>query len=413
MKKFIVLSALVAVASTAFVACSSDDDLAQAPAVPEENVVDTPQGTPFSVNPSSGATRAVRFNANAWDGTSAEGKPWVSQFKIYARQATAEPNVWMNDVIFGRSAYNKTDWAPIREGSTPISSKSWPTENKTVNTSFYAITDNDISATNALANVSEWMTTLGQFHYDMPIATKSDMQWIDKSKGSSDFIQVSTNYVDSTKINDLMVATDVKTEDDCTPKGVLALNFTHALAGLTVKVRFLSDLAAGENNTVKIHYIKICGIKTSGNYDYTLNKWVDLDDYVTYYKDFTTTVDIAAQEEATPTSDVTVKDLVCPGEWLVIPQATTPWNAKYLKSGDDPAAGSAYVAVRIEDGETGDECELWYPLNVTLNPGKNKVLTIDLGQFYDAYQADTKDTGHDYPDKAARHYYEPTTVIPS
>ena len=72
---------------------------------------------------------------------------------------------------------------------------------------------------------------------------------------------------------------------------------------------------------------------------------------------------------------------------------------------DAAAPGVAYVAVRLVDAETGDDLELWYPLNITLNAGKNKVLTIDIGQFREPY--DSKN-GTD-----AALYYEPTTVIPT
>ena len=60
MKKFIVLSALAAVASTAFVACSSDDDLAQAPAVPEESVS---EGTPLVIKIVGEDTRGTDWSS--------------------------------------------------------------------------------------------------------------------------------------------------------------------------------------------------------------------------------------------------------------------------------------------------------------------------------------------------------------
>ena len=101
MKKFIVLTAILAAASTAFVACSSDDDLAQQPKAPE-TIVDSPKGTPFSLSVSAD-TRSTLYNANAWDKT--DGVPWVKEIKIYGNQADIS-NIWMNSVVFKRDSYN-------------------------------------------------------------------------------------------------------------------------------------------------------------------------------------------------------------------------------------------------------------------------------------------------------------------
>ena len=64
MKKFIMLSAVMAAVSTAFVACSSNDDLAQAPAVPEENVS---EGTPLVINVVD-ATRGTDYTTSSLPG---------------------------------------------------------------------------------------------------------------------------------------------------------------------------------------------------------------------------------------------------------------------------------------------------------------------------------------------------------
>ena len=412
MKKVILLMAACVAVGTAFVACSSDDDLVQqAPVVPEENV-ETPKGTPFSVQPISDATRCVRYNANAWDGTSAFGKPWVREFKLYGKQGE---NLWMKNAIFQRDAYTSTTWAPVRDATGAISEVNWPADNTATTevvesaapTSFYAITDNAIDGTksDALANVSSWMApTVGQFGYVMPTTTKANMEWIDESQGNGTYKEVSTAYVDSTKVTDLMVAS-AETNEAGTTGGVLDLAFTHALAGLTVKARFLSNLSAGQGNYVTIKYIKICGLKTSGTYTYGAG-WSGLDDYVIYYKEWTGTDKpvLSAQLESTASKDITIEDLVCPGEWLAIPQSTTPWDTSFM--GNDAAApGVAYVAVRLVDDKTGDDLELWYPLNITLTAAKNKVLTIDLGQFFEPY--DTEDNVN------AVHYYKPTSVVPT
>ena len=413
MKKILVMSALVAI-SAAFVACSSDDDLAQQPKSPE-TIVDTPKGTPFSVQPTSGATRAARYNADAWNGTSKFGRPWVREFKLYGKQGD---NVWMNNVVFQRTAYNQTDWKPVRDASGAISKVCWPADDPATTdvvesaaaTDFYAITDNAIqsSSSDALANVSRWMApTVGQFDYVMPTTTKANMEWILAADGQNGVYETaSTAYVDSTQIKDLMVAS-ASTNEAGTDGGVLDLEFKHVLAGLTVKAKFLSNQAAGEGNSGTIKYIKVCGLKTSGTYTFG-SGWSKLDDYVIYYKEWTGSDKpvLSAQEEGTAAEAVAIQDLVCPGEWLAIPQSTSPWDVSYMDSAP-AAAGVAYIAVRFEDDTTGDDLELWYPLNITLTAAKNKVLTIDLGQFFEPYDKDTKDNT-----KAAQ-YYKPTSVVPT
>ena len=265
MKKMVLMAAFVAV-GTAFVACSSDDDLVQqAPVVPEENV-DTPKGTPFSVQPISDATRCVRYNANAWDGTSAFGKPWVREFKLYGKQGE---NLWMKNVIFQRDGFTSTTWAPVRDATGAISVVNWPADDPETTevvesaapTSFYAITDNAInaSASDKIANVDNWMTTLGSFEYTMPTTTKANMEWIDETAGMNCVYKTeSTAYMDSTKVTDLMVAS-AETNEAGTTGGVLDLAFTHALAGLTVKARFLSDYSANKHNFVTIQYCNQIG----------------------------------------------------------------------------------------------------------------------------------------------------------
>ena len=180
MKKFIMLSALVAATSTAFVACSSDDDLAQQPKAPE-TIVDngSSEGTPFSVMPTSGTTRAVRYGSSAWDGTS---DTYVNCFKLYGKQGTADP--WVKNVVFTRSS-KSANWIPARDDDGTVSSLTWPVDDPATTevvesataTNFYAITDNaikDQANSNALDYVSEWMNTEGSFTYTLPKTTDNN-----------------------------------------------------------------------------------------------------------------------------------------------------------------------------------------------------------------------------------------------
>ena len=109
--------------------------------------------------------------------------------------------------------------------------------------------------------------------------------------------------------------------------------------------------------------------------------------------------------EAEDIESPTVETLVSAGEWLVIPQTTAPWDAKYLGN-SAPASNVAYIAIRLVDDYTGDDLELFYPISTTFNAAKNRVITFDLGQFFDGYDRPST-TSTD-----AKHYYEPATVTP-
>ena len=385
MKKVILLMAACVAVGTAFVACSSDDDLVQqAPVVPEENVE---KGTPFSVMPYSGATRATLFNSNAWDGTN---DTYVSCFKLYGKQA--DLTAWMKNVVFTRSA-KAAAWVAARDDDGAVASLTWPKDDtetplvkeSEVATNFYAITDNAISTTdNSLTGVNPWMSPEGSFTYTLQ-TTHASIPWEDTGN-PGDLISTDVTFVDPAEMRDLMYATTSKMESETTD-GALPLQFHHALAGLTIQAKFLSNSDYGNSGYAVVKAVAICGLKTAGTFTMTpstgLGAWSDQATKYNYYYELPTPIQIDAEDDldASVVASPTIKNLVPAGEWLMIPQTTTPWNFSY-NNGNLPNANTyTYIVVKLADKqELTKDFFLCFPLNTTFNAGKNRVITIDIAQ---------------------------------
>ena len=411
MKKVILLMAACVAVGTAFVACSSDDDLVQqTPVVPEENVN---EGTPFSVMPYSGTTRATLYNSDAWDGTNAT---YVNCFKLYGAQGTAEP--WVNDVVFTRSSKSAA-WVAERDADGAVASLKWPVDNPATTevvesataTDFYAITDNaikDQANNNALDYVSSWMNPVGSFTYTLP-TEGVNIDWEDTSNPGA-LEPTNVTVVKNAGLKDLMVATASHKESDPeVDNGALPLAFKHALAGLTIEAKFLShgeyDSNPLQNGWAKVKAVAICGLKTSGTHAIGTG-WNTLSTPVNYYYELATPEKFDVQDETDANkANPTTKTLVAAGNWLVIPQTTTPWDISF-NSGQLPnPATCAYVILKIEDFKNeGTDFFLCYPLNTTLHAGKNRTIVIDIAQGRD-YSYNTND-----PNKCDM-YYDPATVF--
>ncbi len=391
MKKVILLMAACVAVGTAFVACSSDDDLVQqAPVVPEENVN---EGTPFSVMPYSGATRATLFNSNAWDGTNDN---FVECFKLYGKQA--DLTAWMKNVVFTRSAKDAA-WVAARDADGPVASLTWPKDDgetplkeSEITTDFYAITDNAISTTdNSLTGVNPWMSPEGSFTYALQ-PTSVNISWEDTGNpGSLDNQDI--QIVDPAELRDLMYATTSKMESETTD-GKLPLQFHHALSGLTIQAKFLSDgeydSDPTENGWAKVKAVAFCGLNTVGTFAMTpstgLGAWSDLGTQCMYYyaipdvggKKF----DVQAQTNENKANPA-IQTLVPAGEWLAIPQTATACSIAYTNA--LPTTG-AYIVLIVEDfQDEGTDFPLFYPISTTLNAGKNRVITIDIAEGRDPY----------------------------
>ena len=363
MKKFIMLSAVMAAVSTAFVACSSDDDLAQAPAVPEETVS---EGIPFSVVAfNTDDTRAVRYNADGegFDPTTgatptAASAPYdfVRSFKLYGMQEGAsEP--WIKNLIFARTAADGK-FLPAREndGSAFVGSLTWPTTNTDKATTFYAITDNDIAtgSGNTINNVT-WNPGSGNFTYTMP-TTSETIDYIEYSD-QLDVISSSETIVDADALRDLMVATAEKTAATA-PTNAVSLSFDHVMSGLAINAWFVSgqaDLVVPA--TVSIKSVMVCGLKGTSTYTFG-SGFGDKTIPVIYYKKFSPAISATKQpvwddpdKKTGPHWDDnhTLYELVKPGEWLVIPQECTPWD-RSVNDDDFPSMTGAFISLLINDG---------------------------------------------------------------
>ncbi len=411
MKKFIMLSALVAATSTAFVACSSDDDLAQQPKAPETTIDNgSSQGTPFSVNPSSGATRADRYGSSAWGNYVDNTTPYVDCFKLYGKQSGLD--AWVDNVVFTRAktGENANIWGPSLTQSTPVASLSWPSgyttgespiKKSAVATNFYAITDNNIFAGNHATNpdgidgVSQWMNTEGSFTYTLQ-PTTVEVSWEDTGNPGA-LLDQEISIVDPAKMRDLMYATTTKTEADVTD-GQLPLQFHHALSGLSIKAKFLShgeyDSDPDANGWAKIKAVYVCGLNTTGTFTMTPSSgtgaWSGLGTSKIYYYAIPDAggrkIDVQDETNDNKTNPA-ITELVPAGQWLALPQPVTACGIDY--SGALPTTG-AYVILKLEDfQDEGTDFFLFYPISTTLNAGKNRVITIDIAQGRDpAYNTD-------------------------
>ena len=421
-RKMILFAALVAASSTAFVSCSSsDDDLAQeAPKAPvagetvvEESVV---VGTPFSVAPSNGSTRAVRYGSSAWGDYVDNSTPYVNCFKLYGKQSGID--AWMNHMIFTRAKAASASWTPNRDATGVVdpSAVVWPTTNTGVATDFYAITDNDIKD----ANDASWPNGCvglnysggNSFTYTLQ-PTTADILWDDPDDGSTTsgipgvFDTRTKTIVDRTKIRDLMYATTTMTEADVTNdqlKGQLPLPFHHALSGLSIQAQYISggeyNSNPAENGYATVKAVYVCGLNTSGTF--TMNpvntddpvdqtkggsgEWSGLGTPSIYYYELPgdgekfDCINNTAANVANPSNRKTIVPI---GEWLVIPQTTTAkaWNQAYVAGFLPDPSTTAYIILDVIDKtQPTDHLFLCYPLDTTFNPGKTRVITVDIAQ---------------------------------
>lgn len=395
MKKLLVLSALAAV-STAFVACSSDDDLVQqAPEVPQT------KGTPFSVSIQNGTeTRATLYNADAWNKTNST--TWVNAFKLYGKQGSNDP--WMNNVVFARAAYD-ADWVADRsaaEATVNPADLTWPVADKTTPTSFYAITDGAVgTGTSAtIAGVSEWMTTPGSFVYEFPTTTSDILWYKDNAYDFENNVYNSYTYVTNANLTDLMVASSETVE---TTDGVLSLGFTHALAGLTIKAMFVSNAENQNSASATVKSVMVCGLDGAGTYTFGASTPWASNTKVNYYYELPTPLELPAEAE---TGTHTPQVIVPAGTWLAIPQTVTAWDEKLPGTDTYPTEG-AYIAVRIHDSVGDLDYILCFPLATTLNAAKNRVITINIADGRDVFGGEDTNEGNNF----AGHFYTPAQSI--
>ena len=399
MRKVFMFAALVA-ASTAFVGCSSDEDLAQVPEIIEEVA---PQGTPFTVKAfGTDDTRAVRYGVDGTDG----GENFVNCFKLYAKQAGAS-DPWIDHVVFTRPS-TQGKWTPARnnQGGTFSGSLSWPTQNVENATTFYAVTDNAIaSAQNNPITGLQGSLENGKFVYSLTTGNES-IYWYNNDNNKTE--NINRTIVTDTSLKDLMVATATKTESD-SEGGQIGLTFTHALAGLTIKAKFLCNAEAKKATPsyAIVKNVAVYGLKTSGTYTYDGSTWNNQNTQALYFYSLPEPVTITSQKEDTAPASQTVETVVPAGEWLIIPQTFTSWDRS--TDGNWIKNEGVAVAITLYESVAKKDYTLFYPLSfksgTAFIAGRNHTITIDIGQLLDL----TND--YDNNDGTAGLYYNTTTVI--
>ena len=235
MKKILVMSALVAI-STAFVACSNENDLVQQkPEVPE-----TPtERYPITVTVSDPTSRGTDLTADD-----------LTSFSMYSTidaswQATATSKVGAGfEKISGT-------WRNTTGAET-----TWPSQ--TTDYTFYAVND--------VENMTSAPTVTGasvSFGYAMPQSQDANEDW----------------YYDYTKQVDLLVAKETTNYNAGDPKGSINVNFKHALAQIrNIYVycdysKLYSDDA--DYLHLRVNGIKIGGLKAVGTYTFdAATPWV-------------------------------------------------------------------------------------------------------------------------------------------
>ena len=321
--KILIFTAL-AVSATMISSCSDNDVL--------ETQGEKTTGTPLVINASVDGSRATELTQSNFTG-----------FKLYAFQ-----NNTNKTSLFGAGVGLDYEGEIGGAWSVPVADADkakWP-EDKSVSCNFYGISvqgGSDITTDNI--DVSQIAN--GVFMYQTPSA-------------------MSFTGDEATQ-KDIMVATQVEllnSDESATgKKGVVDLNFSHALANVTLQFRFNSE----EWSTVKnkltstgnipdgtkyaIDYIKICNIKTKGQYSFyttegdnvsnegtwsTTGEWVTSGDPTSITITFPNKLILTARQDATASTPVTYTDVLVGNQSLmIIPQTPSYWDTTLSKHGDE------------------------------------------------------------------------------
>ena len=255
MKKMVFMAAIVA-ACTAFVACSSDDDLVQQkPDVPEESVEEC---YPMTVKVVDFASRG-----NDWTSTTLEN------FTLYSTMTDA----WKTGKLFGKDAGG--NW-------TTNGDLGWPDENTYT---FFGISDG-VGVVDDFADINE-NEGAGDDHPDAPAVTATTcsfnykMPLLNSRKPREDFDEY---YYNSEDLKDLLVAKTTGSKNTGDPAGSLEVQFQHALAQITAIKVYVNQgrlvdkeftNAASNMYVFRIGGARVGGIKAVGTYTFdAIDPWV-------------------------------------------------------------------------------------------------------------------------------------------
>ena len=450
MKKIILLMTACVAVGTAFVACSSDDDLVQqASVVPEKTVV----GTPLTVKAFSGGddTRAIRYGEDGKEvtldanGQQIVGSNYISEIKLWGSQlGLATPNNWLESVVFSRTGADSDTWSPARAADgTGISVSdplTWPITDVTEPTTFYGITDGNIANAdgNALNNVTEHFAdgyiiyspgTKEIDHYADgllkdagAVAEGAACGWVYAADPGAVELD-NFDVIDNDKLGDLMVATIERTQ---TSDGAIPMPFEHAMCGLYVSAKFQPQNQDWVRNDYQGKFtflgLRIHGLKTAGNYHFDTG-WTDLSGGTsTYYYGFGTYDCQAGTGGKTLVAQATgealhVEPLVPSGTWMLIPQTITGWDKKY-NSAELPADNAgAYIEILYTNGDTNAENYYSaigiYPLpDMTFVAGHNYHLIINVENIRTTLTCDTQNTNQ-HPAGECDYIFAPTQTTGS
>ena len=392
-KKFLFLSALAA-ASTAFIGCSSDENLAEVPEVIEEPAPEPePQGTPITVMLNNGGTRADLTTTVAD----------LQSFKLWGIHNNARQ---INGAVF--TGNNTDGWT--------ATGANWPTTNKFIATSFYGYADySDLSSADPTGLTDVNIDQNGQsFHYSLGDGESSTVYYSQYTQaiideydpdGSNGLVALredlkSTeevyNVQDVTSMpTDLLVTADGLEETEEGNSGKLDVTLQHALSNLIIKAKFTTS-TSGETWapgwTYYIEWIRIHGLYTSGTYTFG-SGWsvdTDTDGQVVYQKFFGEGVEggampVTIQDHTKIASDgVAYTTLIPAGEFMVIPQ---DYSARAWEPDGSTAPSGCYIEfygfIQYSDGSTTsfvDENH-FLPLKITNNvfvKGRRHTAVVDL-----------------------------------
>ena len=327
MRKVFMFAALVA-ASTAFVGCSSDEDLSQ---VPEIIVEDTPEevstGVPFGISASFDGDQTRGVDLTAGD---------FNTFYLYG--VKTDGTKWFDGAQFDKTAKTFDDNTTYRwsDGSTTT----W----REGNYNFYGVT-----STSGIAS---------------PV--------FNQTTATFDYVVDPDNAATQ---EDLMVAKNLD-QNSTSNDGKLGLDFYHALAGIDVSLRFNSaNFTTLPTYRCKIKSITFHNIKKQGTFDFSENgttgsgAWINQEEYA----DYTLTVDENSWGSNGIDEDgyfgFTDGDAYVPltfteGPLFVIPQEITSWGAD--KDHEVPLStaitnNQSYISIECQwyEAQTGGYAYYW------------------------------------------------------
>ena len=363
MKKVILLMAACVAVGTAFVACSSDDDLVQqAPVVPEE------KGTPVKVI--LDGTRANLDNTTTAN---------LSSFQLYGVQQTTIKNFWMDNVKFTKSG---TEWGAA-------SNPTWPVTNKDVTTNFYGFADGVTNGTPAGVTPSitadaqsftftfgagsassqwfaKWSETEGPLYF-----SNNPAQWTIQhaSLRNEATLKSEATVLNNDNLTDLLVTYDglEPSKDQLSgvegTDGSVTVNFKHALSNLIIRAKFVGDEGGTkwpDNTRYYIQWIRVHGLYHTATYTFGTGWSVDLsnDQHSCAYEhvwgesdsadpDPRWTMDIIPLTTYNGYTDSQKKqsyvDIVPEGEFMVIPQTISSYQLDYT---DQQIGGPSLATVQ-------------------------------------------------------------------